>query len=223
MVCLPHERLAIREAPARWAVQSRFVDDGRIEIESNIVKGAIRSIALNRKNALLAGSEGEGYNRVIIVFLIETCSLKIVAPKAHLSAALARIVADHLATKNRSIPAVAKKENDNAFSGCAIMPTVQERLIRIMTGRMPYRSVRNQFLTKSHGDRPSRSLFADASIFIRKFLIFYSGAAPSAPVASASPAAADSAALCASMDTIFACNNCDCAALTSVMAPTPLR
>lgn len=99
MVCPPHERLAIREAPARWAVQSRFVDDGRIEIESNIVKGAIRSIALNRKNALLAGSEGEGYNRVIIVSLIETCSLKIVAPKAHLSAALARIVADHLATK----------------------------------------------------------------------------------------------------------------------------
>jgi hypothetical protein len=32
----------------------RFLDDGRIEIDSNAVERSIRPIALNRKNALFA-------------------------------------------------------------------------------------------------------------------------------------------------------------------------
>jgi hypothetical protein len=43
---------AIRYALSRWAGLSRFVDDGRIEIDSNVVERAIRPIALNRKNGL---------------------------------------------------------------------------------------------------------------------------------------------------------------------------
>lgn len=49
---------AIRYALSRWYGLMRFVDDGRIEIDSNIVERAIRPIALNRKNALFAGSDG---------------------------------------------------------------------------------------------------------------------------------------------------------------------
>jgi hypothetical protein len=33
-----------------------LLDDGRIEIDSNVVERSIRPIALNRKNALFAGS-----------------------------------------------------------------------------------------------------------------------------------------------------------------------
>ncbi len=45
-----------RCALARWTGLSRFLDDGRVEIDSNVVERAIRPIALNRKNALFAGS-----------------------------------------------------------------------------------------------------------------------------------------------------------------------
>jgi transposase len=43
---------AIRYALSRWEGLTRFLDDGRIEIDSNIVERTIRPIALNRKNAL---------------------------------------------------------------------------------------------------------------------------------------------------------------------------
>jgi transposase len=51
---------AIRYALSRWNGLTRFLDDGRIEIDSNIVERSIRPIALNRKNALFAGSDGGG-------------------------------------------------------------------------------------------------------------------------------------------------------------------
>ena len=49
---------AIRYALSRWDGLTRFLDDGRIEIDSNVVERSIRPIALNRKNALFAGSDG---------------------------------------------------------------------------------------------------------------------------------------------------------------------
>jgi len=48
---------AIRYALSRWDGLTRFLDDGRIEIDTNVVERAIRPIALNRKNALFAGSD----------------------------------------------------------------------------------------------------------------------------------------------------------------------
>ena len=48
---------AIRYAFNRWDGLLRFLDDGRIEINSNTVERAMRPIALNRKNALFAGSD----------------------------------------------------------------------------------------------------------------------------------------------------------------------
>jgi hypothetical protein len=51
---------AIRYALSRWEGLTRFLDDGRIEIDSNVVERTIRPIALNRKNALFAGSDGGG-------------------------------------------------------------------------------------------------------------------------------------------------------------------
>ena len=47
---------AIRYALTRWDGLSRFLDDGRIDLDSNVVERSIRPLALNRKNALFAGS-----------------------------------------------------------------------------------------------------------------------------------------------------------------------
>jgi hypothetical protein len=68
-------KLAVRNALSRWEGLMRFLDDGRIEIDSNAVERSIRPIALNRKNALFAGSDGGGENWAIIASLVETSKL----------------------------------------------------------------------------------------------------------------------------------------------------
>jgi hypothetical protein len=35
----------------------RFIDDGRLELDTNIVERAMRPVALGRKNALFAGAD----------------------------------------------------------------------------------------------------------------------------------------------------------------------
>ena len=86
---------AIRYALSRWEGLTRFLDDGRIEIDSNVVERSIRPIALNRKNALFAGSDGGGEHWAIIASLIETCKLCGVEPHAYLADVITRIVNAH--------------------------------------------------------------------------------------------------------------------------------
>ncbi len=86
---------AIRYALSRWAGLSLFLDDGRVEIDSNVVERAIRPLALNRKNALFAGSDGGGQHWAVIASLIETCKLVGVEPHASLADVVTRIVEGH--------------------------------------------------------------------------------------------------------------------------------
>ena len=86
---------AMRYTLSRWDGLTRFLDDGRIEIDSNVVERAIRPIALGRKNHLFAGSDGGGEHWAVIASLIETCKMNGVNPQAYLRDVLARIVARH--------------------------------------------------------------------------------------------------------------------------------
>jgi transposase len=86
---------AIRYALARWEGLSLFLDDGRVEIDSNTVERSIRPIALNRKNALFAGSDGGGEHWAVLASLIETCKLNSVDPQAYLTDVITRIVNGH--------------------------------------------------------------------------------------------------------------------------------
>ena len=49
---------AIRYALGRWTALGRFLEDGRIDLDTNPVECAIRPVSLGRKNALFAGSRG---------------------------------------------------------------------------------------------------------------------------------------------------------------------
>ena len=86
---------AIRYVLSRWEGLTRFLDDGRIEIDSNVVERSIRPIALNRKNALFAGSDGGGQHWAVIASLIETCKLNGVDPHAYLADVISKIVNSH--------------------------------------------------------------------------------------------------------------------------------
>ena len=71
---------------------TRYLDDGRIEIDTNTVERSIRPLALNRKNALFAGSDEGGANWAIIASLIETAKLNSVNPHAWLTDTLTKLV-----------------------------------------------------------------------------------------------------------------------------------
>jgi len=86
---------AIRYATARWTGLTLFLEDGRAELDSNTVERSIRPIALNRKNALFAGSDGGGDNWAVIASLIETAKLNNVDPLAWLTSTLERLARGH--------------------------------------------------------------------------------------------------------------------------------
>ena len=69
---------------------TKFLTDGRVEIDSNRVENLNRPIALNRKNALFAGHD-EGR----IASLIETSKINGIEPFAYLKATLTAIANSH--------------------------------------------------------------------------------------------------------------------------------
>ena len=86
---------AIRYALSRWEGLSRFLDDGRVELDSNVVERAIRPLALSRKNALFAGSDTGGEHWAVLASLVETCKLNSVEPEGYLADVLTRLVNHH--------------------------------------------------------------------------------------------------------------------------------
>ncbi len=90
---------AIRYALTRWDGLSRFIDDGRIDLDSNTVERSIRPLALNRKNALFAGSDEGGDNWAVIATLIECCKLNAINPHKWLTQTLARLANGHPANR----------------------------------------------------------------------------------------------------------------------------
>ncbi len=64
-------------------------------MDSNIVERSIRRIALNRKNAPFAGSDGGGEHWAVLAWLIETCKLNGVDPQGYLADVISRIVQGH--------------------------------------------------------------------------------------------------------------------------------
>ena len=86
---------AIRYALGRWSALTRFLDDGRIDLDTNPVERAIRPIALGRKNSLFAGSQGGANRWAIVASLVETAKLNGVEPFVWLRDSLTRMVDGH--------------------------------------------------------------------------------------------------------------------------------
>jgi transposase len=83
---------AIGYALNHWDGLMRFVDDGRIEIDSNTVERSMRPVALSRRNSLFAGSDEGGENWAAAASLVETCKLNAVDPQRYLADLLHRLV-----------------------------------------------------------------------------------------------------------------------------------
>jgi transposase len=75
-----------------WDGLVRYLDDGRIEIDSNTVERSIRPLALTRKNALFAGHDLGAESWAMIASLLETCKLNAIDPLAWITDVLTKLV-----------------------------------------------------------------------------------------------------------------------------------
>ncbi|MEI4473542.1 IS66 family transposase [Frigidibacter sp. MR17.24] len=75
---------AIKYTLSRWDHLCRFIWDGRLEMDNNLVENAIRGLALTRRNSLFIQNEDAGESWAIWYTLIETCKLNRVDPRAYI-------------------------------------------------------------------------------------------------------------------------------------------
>jgi len=69
-----------------------YLDDGRLEMDNNVVERAIKPVVITRKNSLFAGSDAGARHWAVANSLIHTCKLNDVEPLAYLTDVLQRIV-----------------------------------------------------------------------------------------------------------------------------------
>ena len=85
----------IRYTLAHWPGLIRFLDDGTLELDTNVVENQIRPIALTRKNALFAGNEIGAENWAMLASLVATCKLSGVNPVDYLADTLRAVLDGH--------------------------------------------------------------------------------------------------------------------------------
>ena len=85
---------AIAYGLTRWTALTRYVDDGRIEIDNNAAERALRGVALGRNSYLFMGSDAGGQRAAAMYGLVETAKLNGLDPEAHLREVFERI-AEH--------------------------------------------------------------------------------------------------------------------------------
>ena len=74
---------------------TRFVTDGRLEVDNNIAENAMRIIALGRRNYLFAGSDQGGRRAAAIYSILASAKLNGLNPESYLKDVLTRIAEGH--------------------------------------------------------------------------------------------------------------------------------
>jgi transposase len=96
---------AINYAFGQWEHLEVCIEDGRLEIDNNLVENAIRPAALGRKNWLFIGAEEAGWRSAVVYSIIQSCKAHGVEPYAYLKDVLRRLPS----MTNHQIPSVTPK------------------------------------------------------------------------------------------------------------------
>lgn len=104
---------AIRYTLGLWSGLTLFLDDGRLEVDSNTVERNMRSIALGRVNSLFAGSDGGAESWAILGSLLTTAKLNGLDPYTWLNDVLEHIVSGEIKSTSleRCLPWHWKREH----------------------------------------------------------------------------------------------------------------
>lgn len=85
---------AIGYAQKRWTALTRYLEDGRLEIDNGEVERLIRIVALGRKNFLFAGSDAGAERAAVAYTVLVTCTLNELDPWAYVTDVLEKIAGD---------------------------------------------------------------------------------------------------------------------------------
>ena len=85
---------AIAYTLALWPRLTRYIEQGRFNIDNNLTENSIRPVALGRKNYMFAGSHAAAQHAAIVYSLLATCKINNVEPFEWLSKTLSQI-SDH--------------------------------------------------------------------------------------------------------------------------------
>ena len=74
-----------------WKRLTRYIDNGQVEIDNNLIENSIRPVALGRKNYMFAGSHEAAQQAAMIYSFLGTCKINNVEPLGWLKDVLQRI------------------------------------------------------------------------------------------------------------------------------------
>ena len=74
-----------------WDALARYLEDGRFEIDNNLVENAMRPVKLGAKNWLFLGSKDAGHQAAVIYTIVENCKRHGVPVEAYLRDLLTRL------------------------------------------------------------------------------------------------------------------------------------
>jgi transposase len=100
---------AIDYALKRWEALNRFVDDGVLEIDTNLLENSIRPSALGKRNWLFIGHPEAGERSAVIYTLLGSCRRQGVNPLDYLRDLFARLPAAKITEIKQFTPAAWAK------------------------------------------------------------------------------------------------------------------
>jgi transposase len=111
---------AIDYALNQWASLLVFLEDGRLEIDNNLVENAIRPTAVGKKNWLFFGEAEAGARSAILYTIVENCRRRGIDPFAYLRDVFTRLpTTTNWQVKNLTPEAWAKEQQRAALRATA--------------------------------------------------------------------------------------------------------
>jgi transposase len=87
-----------------WPRLTRYIHNGQIEIDNNLIENSIRPVALGRKNYLFAGSHEAALQAAMIYSFLGTCKINNVEPFGWLKDTLTRILDQSIQKLDELLP-----------------------------------------------------------------------------------------------------------------------
>ena len=100
---------AIDYALKRWEALNRFVDDGVLEIDTNLIENSIRPSALGKKNWLFIGHPEAGERSAVIYTLLGSCRRHGINPFDYLKDLFTRLPATKITQIREFMPSAWAK------------------------------------------------------------------------------------------------------------------
>ena len=110
---------AIDYALKRWEALSQFVDDGVLEIDTNLLENLIRPSALGKKNWLFIGHPEAGERSAVIYTLLGSCRRHGINPFEYLTDLFTRLPAAKITQINEFTPAAWAEKREKSLAHAA--------------------------------------------------------------------------------------------------------